>query len=255
MFSFYGRRDFNKSKGQNTTNVLDVLQSAGVNVVWLDNNSSSKGVADRVEYHNYKRPEINTICDSECRDEGMLVDLQTYINKHPKGDIFIILHQMGNHGPAYYRRYPKKFEKFTPVCKTNQLEQCTSEEINNAYDNAILYTDYFLSKTIKLLKDNNAAFETALFYISDHGESLGESGLYLHGLPYVIAPDEQTHVPMIMWFGDNFEEEELNFKQLKTKTHQKFTHDNVFHTMLGLMEIQSSVYDKRIDIIQRKDEK
>ncbi len=107
--------------------------------------------------------------------------LQEYIDQHSEGNILIVLHQMGNHGPAYYKRYPKSFEKFKPADKTNNLDTCSAEEIINAYDNAILYTDYFLSHVIKLLKQNDAKFETAMIYASDHGESLGENGLYLHG--------------------------------------------------------------------------
>ncbi len=255
MFSVYGRSDFSKIKGVSTENILDLLKRVGVNVLWLDNNSSSKGVADRIGEIDYKSPSINPICDIECRDEGMLANLQSYINSHPTGDIFIVLHQMGNHGPAYFKRYPKAFEKFTPICETNQLEQCTQKEIINTYDNALLYTDYFLSQTIKLLKTNDNQFETALFYVSDHGESLGENNLYLHGLPYMIAPDEQIHVPMIMWFGSRFEKDEINFLQLKQQSHKKLSHDNIFHTLLGLMEIESEMYDKNMDIIGYKNDK
>ncbi len=254
MFSVYGRSDFSKIKGVSTENILDLLKRVGVNVLWLDNNSSSKGVADRIGEIDYKSSSINPICDIECRDEGMLANLQSYINSHPTGDIFIVLHQMGNHGPAYFKRYPKAFEKFTPICETNQLEQCTKKEIINTYDNALLYTDYFLSQTIKLLKTNDNQFETALLYVSDHGESLGENNLYLHGLPYMIAPDEQIHVPMIMWFGNHFEKNEINIEQLKQKSHKKLSHDNIFHTLLGLMGIESKVYDKNMDIIEHKND-
>lgn len=250
MFSIYGRSDYSKTKGALTENALDILKRAGVNVAWLDNNSSSKGVADRIGEIDYKSPGINPICDIECRDEGMLANLQTYIDTHSTGNIFIVLHQMGNHGPAYYKRYPKDFEKFTPTCQTNQLEQCSQAEISNTYDNALLYTDYFLSKTIKFLKNNDNQFETALLYVSDHGESLGENNLYLHGLPYMIAPDEQTHVPMIMWFGDGPDNDEINSSLLKQKIHTKLSHDNIFHTILGLMNIESEVYNENMDIIE-----
>lgn len=136
-----------------------------------------------------------------------------------------------------------------PACKTNQLESCSAEEINNAYDNAILYTDYLLSKTIALLKNNTAKFEVSMLYISGHGESLGESGIYLHGLPNLFAPDEQRHVPMILWFGDSYDYGEINVEQLRQKRSQKFSHDNLFHTILGLMEVNTTVYDKSLDII------
>jgi len=249
MFSNINASDYKKENVKSTENIVDVLQHAGVNVLWLDNNSDSKGVALRVPYQSYKSPEINTVCDPECRDIGMLKNIQGYIEEHPQGDIFIVLHQMGNHGPAYYKRYPAEFEKFTPVCKTNQLEDCSKEELNNAYDNAILYTDYFLSEVIGLLKENVENFETAMFYVSDHGESLGENGLYLHGLPRFIAPDTQTHVPAIIWFDDGFYG--LDMKLLARKTDNKYNHDNVFHTILGFMEIESATYDKKMNIIYK----
>jgi lipid A ethanolaminephosphotransferase len=254
LFSIYTRDKYSKNKADGTENILDILQRSGINVLWLDNNSDSKGVADRIPYKSYKTSENNSICDIECRDEGMLIDLQQYIDAHPKGDIFIVLHQIGNHGPAYYKRYPASFEKFTPTCKTNQLDQCTNEEISNAYDNALLYTDYFLSKTINLLEKNNAKFEAALFYISDHGESLGENGLYLHGLPYMIAPESQTHVPLIMWFSESFDENEINLELLKSRSKDEFSHDNIFHTILGLMEIKTEIYDPDMDMIEHDED-
>jgi lipid A ethanolaminephosphotransferase len=155
---------------------------------------------------------------------------------------------MGNHGPAYYKRYPQKFETFSPVCKTNQLEECRSEEIINAYDNGILYTDYFLAKTIDLLKQNDGVFQTALVYMSDHGESLGENGLYLHGLPYFMAPDAQTHVGALMWFGKQ-SKQVIDTTKLKQVANNRFSHDNLFHTLLGLMQIETSAYQAKADIL------
>ena len=246
MFSVYGHNRFTAKKALSTENVLDVLRHAGVNVLWLDNNSSSKGVADRVTYINYRSPHVNRVCDGECRDEGMLPGLQDYINKHSDGDIFIVLHQMGNHGPDYYKRYPAGFEKFTPVCRSNLFEECSKNEINNAYDNAILYTDYFLNRVIELLKQNKEHFETAMFYVSDHGESLGEYGIYLHGLPYYFAPEAQVHIPAIMWLGDKFNK--VNAVALAKKRNKKYSHNNIFHTILGMLEIQTSIYNSNLDI-------
>ena len=243
MFSVEGSQG--KADGQES--LLDVLQRAGVNVLWLDNNSDSKGVAVRVPYQDYKSPSVNTICDIECRDEGMLVPLQAYIDSHPTGDIVIVLHQMGNHGPAYYKRYPAAFEHFKPTCQSNDLSQCTQEEIVNAYDNALRYTDYFLAKTIELLKQNSDRYETALFYVSDHGESLGEGGTYLHGLPKAIAPKAQLHVPAIMWLGGHHHD--VDVPALMKKIDQPFTHDNLFHTMLGYIEVETSIYRPELDIL------
>ncbi len=163
---------------------MDVLNRAGVNVIWRDNNSSSKGVADRIPYQDFRTPKVNPLCDPECRDVGMLSGLDKYIQDHPKGDILIVLHQMGSHGPTYYQRYPKEFAIFGKGCETNQLDQCSAEQIASSYDSTILYTDYFLNETIEFLKKYDQSFETAMFYVSDHGESLGEGGLYLHAMPY-----------------------------------------------------------------------
>ncbi|MGL4767920.1 MAG: phosphoethanolamine transferase [Formosimonas sp.] len=251
MFSPFGRKDYSEDKFKNNENLLDVLAHAGVNILWRDNNSDSKGVAIRqnnVLYQDYKDPKNNTVCDVECRDEGMLVGLQDYINQHPTGDIVIVLHQMGSHGPAYYKRYPAAFEQFKPACQNNLLEQCSPEEISNAYDNTILYTDYFLSKVIGLLKNNAPKFEAAMFYVSDHGESLGEKGVYLHGMPYAIAPEAQTHVGAMMWLSDNIDE--INQPQLKQKEQAALSHDNLFHTVLGLLEIESAVYNAQQDILK-----
>jgi len=251
MFSVYPREQFNEQKGKNTENLLDVLRRAGVHVLWRDNNSNSMDVAGRVSYQDYQQPKNNPICDVECRDEGMLVGLQEYINAQQQGDILIVLHQMGNHGPAYYKRYPAEFERFTPACSTNQLNQCTTEEVGNAYDNAILYTDAFLAKVIALSKANDQRFRTAMVYVSDHGESLGEYGIYLHGLPYAIAPDNQKHIASVFWFGNQFQ---IDRQMLREKAGRRFSHDNFFHTVLGLFEIETSVYDKQLDILHGEPE-
>jgi len=177
----------------------------------------------------------------------MLVDLDKFIEENKGDDIFIILHQMGNHGPEYYKRYTKEFEKFKPVCKTNQLEECTQKEILNSYDNAILYTDFFLDKTINLLQNYNNSYQTALFYVSDHGESLGENGIYLHGMPYFMAPDAQKHIASFIWFGDDFH---IDKNMVKNKENEKLSQDNIFSTLLGFFDVKTKVYEENMDIIK-----
>jgi len=203
-------------------------------------------VALRIPYEYYKSSVNNTMCESdECRDEGMLVGLDDYIKVQKNKDILIILHQMGNHGPAYYKRYQKTYEKFTPVCKTNQLEKCTQKEISNAYDNAILHTDDFLTKTIALLKKHNKTHQTAMLYMSDHGESLGENGIYLHGLPYFMAPDAQKHVAAVAWLSSKLKET-LHIQYINPE--KKYTQDNLFHTLLGIFNVETKLYNKKLDI-------
>ncbi len=249
MFSIFGKADYDYKKGISTQNVLDVMTHTNdIKVLWRDNNSDSKGVALRVDFQDYRTSKTNTICDEECRDEGMLVGLDEYIKNNKGKDILIVLHQMGNHGPAYYKRYPKEFEKFTPVCKSNQLENCTKEEVGNAYDNAILYTDYFLSKVINFLKPYSNDYETAMLYMSDHGESLGENGIYLHGLPYFMAPDEQKHIGSLIWFGGEIKED-IDVEKLASYKNNSFSQDDLFHTLLGLFEVETEVYKKDLDIL------
>ena len=247
MFSLSAFDDFKLRDAKAHENVLDVLKRAGVNVLWRDNNSDSKGVADAIAFQDFRSPDLNPVCDDECRDIGMLSGLDDYIASHPVGDIVIVLHQMGNHGPAYYKRYPKEFEFYTPVCESNQLETCSREEINNAYDNAVVYSDYFLSSVIDYLKPKQSEFSTAMLYMADHGESLGELGLYLHGLPYALAPEAQTHVAAAMWLGDDLTEDVR--QELAVQAHQQLSHDNYFHTVLGMLNVNTKVYDPELDIL------
>lgn len=235
MFAFSEREKFDVETAGRTENILDVLAKANVNVLWRDNNSSSKGVAERVSYQDFRSPDINPVCDEECRDIGMLSGLQEYIDQQQE-DILIVLHQMGSHGPAYFKRYPQEYEKFTPVCTSAELSECSEEQIVNTYDNTILYTDYFLSQVIELLKKNSQRHETAMFYISDHGESLGENGIYLHGMPYMFAPDTQTHVPMIVWIGPS---SDLDYQTTVRLKDEQNSHDAITTALLDAFEIET----------------
>lgn len=238
MFSSLGRENYDKEKALVQENLLDVLNHHGIAVLWRDNNSDSKGVATRIRYEDFKSPTLNPVCHGECRDIGMLNKLDEYINQNKGKDIFIVLHQMGNHGPEYYRRYPKEFEKFKPACQTGELRDCTQQEIDNAYDNAILYTDYFLSEVISFLKKHDDGFETAMLYVADHGESLGEHGFYLHAAPYMLAPKEQKHVPAILWTGSNFD---YNIEDIKPFKNQALSHDDLFCSVMIAYELESGM--------------
>jgi lipid A ethanolaminephosphotransferase len=251
MFALSGRKDFNADDAGRTENVLDVLQRAGVSILWRDNNTGSKGVADRVRFEDFRLPEVNPVCDVECRDVGMLHGLQEYINAQSK-DVLIILHQMGNHGPAYYKRYPAEFERFTPACHSSEISECTDEEVGNAYDNAILYTDYFLSQVIALLKTNTPGYETAMLYVSDHGESLGEKGLYLHGMPYMLAPAEQTAIPLILWVGIT---SDIDVHSVLVNENLQNSHDGVFQSLLTIFEVETDLVDMPPGFFQGSEDK
>jgi len=250
MFSLYNKDGFTSEKSEAQHNLLDVLDTAGVNVLWRDNNSGCKGVCERIETQPAKAYRNEQYCNQrECFDQVMLNDLDSYLDKQ-QGDVTVVLHQKGNHGPAYFLRYPESFKQFTPVCTTSQLQQCQQQSIVNAYDNAILYTDHFLSAVIDYLKDRQDRYRGAMLYMSDHGESLGENNLYLHGLPYFIAPKTQTQVPFILWLSQSFSDsDKLDRQCITDKQQQQMSHDNLFHSMLGLLSVRSSVYNQQLDML------
>ena len=188
-------------------------------------------------------------CDGKyCQDELLLEGLEEFLT-NLKGHAFIVLHTIGSHGPTYYRRYPDEFKQFTPTCDTEEIQTCTKEQIVNTYDNTILYTDHILSSIIDILK-KFPAYETGLLYVSDHGESLGENGIYLHSLPYWIAPKEQTSVPMVVWMSEVMKNSShIDYDCLKKKAMVgNFSHDHLSHSLLSLMEVDSKWYDKKLDI-------
>ncbi len=250
MFSRLSRSDYSDKKAKAMDSVIDVLKHAKVNLLWKDNNSDSKGVATRIKNYinvqNFKNPKFCK--NGECYDMILLQGLQKFVNTH-KGNIFIVLHQKGSHGPAYYKRVPKGFDKFNPECKSNQLEKCTKAEIKNAYDNTILYTDYFLSQVVKFLKENEKTHATAMLYMSDHGESLGENGIYLHAMPYFIAPKYQKHIGAMIWLGKSFQKYK---KELEKRKNERFSQDNLFDSILGIMDVKTKVYDKKLDIFHNE---
>lgn len=237
MFSYWGAKDYDMDTAIYQENVLDTLHRLNIKVLWRDNNSDDKGVMSRLQpyYQNYRNADVNTICHAEyqeCRDIGMLVGLDKYINANQNKDILILLHQMGNHGPAYYKRYDEKFNQFLPICQNNELAKCEQQALFNSYDNALLATDDFIFQSIKLLKNYQDNYDTALLYLSDHGESLGENGIYLHGMPNAFAPIEQKHIPAFLWLGQN-----SPFKSIDENT--ELSHDNIMPTLLKFFDVNS----------------
>ncbi|MGB0468551.1 MAG: phosphoethanolamine transferase [Pontibacterium sp.] len=249
MFSNMTRKTYKEETVRSRENVLDVLSHAGLSVMWRDNNSGCKGVCNRIESQRPAVYRADEFCKGEkCHDEVMLNKLDDYLEK-AQNNAVIVLHQLGSHGPAYSLRYPPEFKKFTPVCETSNLQSCSQQEIVNAYDNTILYTDYFVSQVINFLKARSDKYTTAMLYMSDHGESLGEGNIYLHGLPYFMAPETQTQVPFITWLSQdyikNFQVDETCVKE---KTSTAVTHDDLFHSLLGLMAVETSVYNADNDL-------
>jgi lipid A ethanolaminephosphotransferase len=251
MFSFLDRANYSPDKANKQSNVLDILSHAGVKTIWIDNNSSCKGVCSRIEQKNIRQNPDNTsiyYSDGEYYDEKLLDDMQPYI-ENTQVDTLIVLHTLGSHGPAYHRRFPEKFAKFTPYCTSSTPQTCSDLEVSNAYDNTILYTDYILSQLIQYLKQHDQQYESFLVYASDHGESLGENGVYLHGLPYFIAPEAQTHVPLIAWFSDSFTASHvIDLNYLQSQADQPYSHDNLSHSLLSLFNVKTALYQSELDL-------
>ncbi len=249
MFSVMNRTNYNGDRAHHQSNLMDLLRRAHFNLLWRDNDGGSKGVADRIKYVNVRDFDLAKVCShGECRDDALLYKLQSYIGKQ-KGNTVIVLHQMGSHGPTYYQRYSKPYAKFEPTCNTNQIQGCSHQKLVNTYDNTLLYTDQFLNRVIQTLKHNDSRFNTAMLYLSDHGESLGEHGMYLHGAPYMIAPSQQTHIPYIMWFSPGFVHSfDLNTRCLREQRAKHFSQDNLFHSVLGLLDVKTKLYNPKLDL-------
>lgn len=248
MFSPLGHDDYDKAYIQQHESLLDVLTHAGINVLWLDNQSGCKGVCDGVTHASIAPDDYPALCeDGRCFDQALAEELKKRVTPD-QGDTVIVLHELGNHGPSYYQRYPAQFRRFTPTCDSADLGQCAQQEVINSYDNAVLYNDRVLSNITDFL-DQQQDFAASMIYLSDHGESLGEKGLYLHGLPYAIAPDEQTHVPMIWWLSDAMRKRTgLDATCLRQHADQPHSQANLFHTVLGLMDVTTDVYRPAQDI-------
>ena len=252
MFSNMSRKSFDVANAKFSENILDLARESDYNVFWRENDDGCKGVCDRVNSEiMIKTPNKDRYCDDKsCYDEILLDGLEEYLH-NIKQDTFIVLHTIGSHGPTYYKRYPNKFRVFEPTCDTAQIQDCTQDKIINTYDNTIVYTDYIISQTIDILK-KFPNHESGLLYISDHGESLGEKNIYLHGLPYAIAPKEQTNVPMILWMSENMKKyDHIDYDCMKNDAKTKsYSHDNLFHSILGLLEIKTKTYNKELDMFE-----
>ena len=236
--------------------LLDVLQRAGLAVLWLDNQSGCKGVCERVPNASTRELQLPGLCEGgECFDEAMLHGLDERIaaldpERRARG-VVLVLHQMGSHGPAYFKRTPASRKPFQPECTSNTLSDCAPDQLVNAYDNTIAYTDHFLDQTLLWLQQRAATGtnDTGLIYLSDHGESLGENGLYLHGVPYAFAPKQQTHVPMVTWMSPGLQQRTgVRSDCLRARADQALSHDNLFHSVLGLMDVRTQVYQPALDL-------
>lgn len=250
MFSPYGRAGYDEARIAQSESLPQVLARAGYAVHWVDNQSGCKGVCDGIDTRAIDRNRDPRRCDGEhCLDEVLVDELDAIARAGEPANRVVVLHALGNHGPAYFRRHPADERHYTPTCDTAELRQCSREQIVNSYDNALRYTDAVLARTIDLLETLHQRYDTALVYASDHGESLGENGLYLHGMPWAIAPREQTEVPMVMWLSDGFTRAAaLDRDCLRQRARAPASHDHLFHSVLGLLDVRTAIHDATLDV-------
>jgi len=250
MFSDLPRNEFKLSVAENRDTVLDIAQRAGWAVNWIENQSGCKKVCARVPTEQAKSYHPESCREGECRDDALLYALDDHLRDIVR-DNLIVLHSMGSHGPAYHRRVPPAGEVFKPVCATERIDTCTDEQIVNSYDNSIVYTDYVLAGLIDRLAAQQDRVDSVLIYVSDHGESLGENGLYLHGQPWMFAPDVQKKVPMLMWFSPGATTRlRLDPTCLRSHLQDPLSHDNLSHTLLGLGDVATTVYRPALDLLR-----
>jgi lipid A ethanolaminephosphotransferase len=248
MFSNFDRSSYSHIKGISNENLLDVLAHAGFKVEWWDNNTGDKQVAARLPMQFLTHTDEPEYCSAgECTDGIFQQFLEAKVATITE-DTVLVLHMIGSHGPAYFVRYPKEYERFAPACNTTEFANCTEQEVINAYDNSIAYTDHVVAQTIDYL-DGLDGFDTSLIFVSDHGETLGEGGLYLHGTPYWMAPEYQTKVPMVVWMSKRFQQAFTVDQSCFGKTvNDTISHANLFHSVLGLLDVKTDVYTADLDI-------
>jgi lipid A ethanolaminephosphotransferase len=254
MFSSLSKTAFENSRNERE-NLLDLVQATSLAVLWIDNQAGCKDVCDRVAMAStadLPSAAKKGLCDAgECFDEALLVGLDERIAKLPEArrrrGIVVVMHQMGSHGPAYFKRSQPAQKHFLPECTTTTLGDCDPAQLINAYDNSIVATDHFLARTIDWLKAQTA-FAPALLYMSDHGESLGEHGIFLHGLPYSIAPEVQKKVPFVAWLGEEMVERRgVDVACLRGRAGVPLSHDNLYHTALGILDLTTPTYLPALD--------
>lgn len=249
MFAPVGRHDYDEARIRGQESLLHVLARAGVGVQWRDNQSGCKGVCEGLPSQHVAEDAPPALCPGgACLDEALLQGLPAWLQGGADTRV-LVLHMLGNHGPAYFRRYPPAFERFTPACRNDDLRRCSAEEIHNAYQNALLYTDHVLATLVRTLAAAAGEVDSAMLYVSDHGESLGEHGLFLHGVPYAIAPDVQKKVPMVAWLSAGFPAAAgIDAGCLRARAARPASHDHLFHTVLSLLDVRTALHDPAWDL-------
>ncbi|MFN4172567.1 MAG: phosphoethanolamine transferase [Pseudorhodobacter sp.] len=247
MFSRLTQADYSRAGFLDEENLLDVLVHAGFAVEWHDNNTGDQKIASRTGWGPVDKALAPGACAIECTDEVFFPLIEDRLATITRNTV-LVLHMIGSHGPAYHLRYPPERLAFQPECATPNFSDCTVAEIVNAYDNTILETDFVLSRAIDLMAASDRVLP-AMIYLSDHGESLGEDGLFLHAAPRFMAPQVQTRVPFVLWLDARFRRAmDLQADCLRGAASRRTSHDNLFHSVLGLLDVDTTVRTPAFDL-------
>ena len=213
----------------------------GVDVSWRTSNWGEPPIHIKEYLTDKELAEQYPDVDSDY--EGILfAGLRQRIESSPKNKVLIILHTSTSHGPQYANKYPKAFEVYKPVAKNVEEGEKHVDMLVNAYDNTIRYTDFLLDSLINTLC-SMTDWKSAMIFISDHGESLGENKMFMHGLPMKLAPKEQYEIPFLVWTSENFRAYKSNLPAVLEQHY-------IFHSVLNLLSIQSPAYNEDYDIFQ-----
>ena len=209
------------------------LLRSGADVIWRTSNWGEPPVHTEKYYRMQDLREMYP--EQDGRYDGILLaGLKEEIEASESDKLFVVIHSYTNHGPAYNTNYPPEFEVFTPVSNTVEMAKVSPEELNNAYDNSIVYQDYLIHRVIETVRSIPGR-RSCVLYVSDHGESLGENNLYMHGVPLAMAPREQLEIPFLVWTSD---------PSLQVKPLEKVGQHHVFHSVLRFFGMESPAFNE-----------
>jgi lipid A ethanolaminephosphotransferase len=210
-----------------------------VDVIWRTSNWGTPPIHVEKMFSKGTLRKMYPECNGDY-DGILLAGLKEEIEKSEADKIFIGLHTYTSHGPSYFSNTPEEFKKFMPECTTVEMAEADRQELINAYDNTVIYTDYMVHSVIETLRSIPDR-RSCVIFISDHGESLGENNLYMHGVPLSMAPDVQIDIPFIVWTSD---------PSMKIRNLETAGHHNIYHTTLRFLGAQTDVYDPEKDIFE-----
>ena len=216
----------------------------GVDVVWRTSNWGEPPI--HIDEYVTDTDLSTQYPDADKDHDGILLaGLRERIESSQKDKVLIVLHTSTSHGPRYADKYPKEFEVFKPVAKNIEEGEKNIGMLVNAYDNTILYTDFLVDSLISTLR-SLSEWHSAMIFISDHGESLGENKVFMHGLPMKLAPKVQYEIPFLVWTSENFRRYKRTPEELPEVLEQHY----IFHSVLNLLSIHSPAYNKDFDLFE-----